>query len=268
MDVTQDLFISHAGADKTRYIEPLSARLAEHHITFWLDNLEISWGDSVPLRINEGLRQSRFLLLCLSPRFLGRKWPEAELGAALAVQTESGQRRVLPLILEGKEQVLAEYPLLAGLSYREYTEPDMVANELAAVIGKPSSDPFALNVVVESVHTGRLCNLRVARSVSVRWLTDQAQRGLGVKEAADTGAYMPFLVRWVLVDQRAEQDWSDLPRSEKRAVQAIIKVGDKIRTCLNERDRLSDLGIDDGIVFHMYAIEDERFNLATAITLA
>ena len=185
---TQDLFISHAGADEERFIGPLTARLVEHDVTFWLDNLEVAWGDSVPLRINEGLRQSRYLLLCLSPQFLRRRWPETELAAAFAVQTESGQRRVLPLILEAKEQVLAEYPLLAATAYREYTDPDTVAKELANVIGKPPTDPTAVNIVIESVHTGHLCNLRVPRNVSIRWLRDQAQRGLGVREAADTGA--------------------------------------------------------------------------------
>ena len=69
---------------------------------------------------------------------------------------------------------------------------------------------------------------------------------------------MQFRVRWVLVDQRAEDEWSVLPRGKKRKVHAMVKAGDKIKTSHRERDRLADLGIYDGIVFHMYAIEDEQ----------
>lgn len=260
-DDVQDLFISHAGADKMHYVQPLADRLSRRDVSFWLDNLEIGWGDNVPLRINEGLRRSRYVLVCLSRNFLRRRWPEAEMASALAAQNDTGQKRVLPLMLNAKELVLAQYPLLAALSYREYQEPpDALVDELATLVKGTVTPPGQLSVRVESVHTGQLCNIHVSPSMSVRWLTDQAQRGLGVSELAHTGAYEPFRVRWVLVDARAEQAWRALPRSRQRRLRAVVYGGASPRVSMDDHDRLSDIGFYDGIVLHLYAIEDEDYS--------
>jgi TIR domain len=66
MPTKQDLFISHATADKERYVLPLTDVLTNRGVTFWLDTFEIGWGDNFVIKINEGLRKSRFMLLCLS----------------------------------------------------------------------------------------------------------------------------------------------------------------------------------------------------------
>lgn len=257
----QDLFISHASRDKERYIQPLADRLADRAITFWLDSVEIGWGDSVPLKINEGLRRSRYVLLCLSRHFLQRPWPEAELASALGAQNATGQKRVLPLILNSKDLVLAAYPLLASLSYKEYPDaPDTLADEIAGFFRSTAKPPGHLNVVVESVHTGKLCNIDVSSRVSLKWLADRAQSGLGVSDRADTGAYEPFRVKWVLVDTKVEDAWLRLSRWERRKLAAVVSTADGPKFCTTDRDRLSDLGVADGTVFHLYAIEDERYD--------
>ena len=69
----QDLFISHASEDKPQYVYPLTKALSAHQVTFWLDEAEIRWGDSLVGKINEGLRETRFALLCLSHNFLKRR---------------------------------------------------------------------------------------------------------------------------------------------------------------------------------------------------
>jgi hypothetical protein len=259
MENVQDLFISHAGPDKERYIAPLTDALSSKGITFWLDNHEIAWGDIVSMRINKGLETSRFVLLCLSHHFLGRRWPEAEMSAALSIQNEKGVKRILPLILNSKEEVLERYPLLAGLAYREFaTGPMALAAELATFLPHAADDKEKISVVVESVHTGKLCNISTDPRVSVRWLRDRAQAGLGLSEWADTGAYVPFKVRWVLVDVYAEAAWLSLPRTEKRSLKVMLLSEKGPTLSHSDSDRLSDLGVKTGTVFHMYAIEDEE----------
>jgi hypothetical protein len=114
----QDVFLSHASKDKQGYVEPLASALKQREVTFWLDSAEIGWGDNVTTKINEGLRNSRYAVVCLSANFLDRPWPENELSAVLALQNTDGRKRVLPLILNSKEQVLQHYPLIAGLAFR------------------------------------------------------------------------------------------------------------------------------------------------------
>jgi hypothetical protein len=266
-DDMQDLFLSHAGDDKVRYIQPLAESLVAKKITFWLDALEISWGDNVLLRINEGLRRSRYLLLCLSRSFLNRPWPESEMASALAIQNATGQKRVLPLILNSKDLVLNQYPILAALAYKEYKgSPDAIADELATLLRLPGDEPqqLGLHITVESVHTGKLCNIQVSPKVSVRWLADRAQRGLGVSKLAETGAYLPFRVKWVLVDVQAENQWRKLPRWTQSRLYAVVQNGQQPKFSEHDSDRLEDLGIQDGTVFHLYAVDDDRYEHTSA----
>jgi len=264
MEPQQDVFISHAGHDKEQYIQALTAAFVEKGITFWLDNIEIGWGDSITRKINDGLARSRFVLLCLSRAFLLRPWPEAELGAALSIQNDTGVKRVLPLILNDKEAVLARFPLLADLSFREFSiGPTAIADEIRSLTGRPSPASGEIRIVVESVHTGHICSITASPRVSVAWLVDRAKAGMGLSDLADTGAYEPFHVRWVLVDARADAVWRMLPRASQRRLHAIVAKKDSPRKdsdllfSLSERDRLDEIGIGDGVVFHMYAIEDE-----------
>ena len=37
-EILQDVFLSHAGADKAAYVEPLAVALAGRSVSFWLDS--------------------------------------------------------------------------------------------------------------------------------------------------------------------------------------------------------------------------------------
>ncbi len=260
MESLQDLFICHAGLDKKRYILPLAEALAAEGVTFWLDSMEIGWGDNIALRINDGLRGSRFILLCLSRYFIKRCWPESELGAALAIQNNSGIKRVLPLILNSKDEVLEQYPLLCNIAYREYDlGPQLLARELATLVRSPKTSKELFRVVIESAHTGRLCNLLVSPIVSVRWLSQKGQSGLGISEYADPGGFVNFKLKWVLVDVKAHAEWRALSRSQQRRLRAVLASGEGAKFAYSDSDKLSDIGIYDGVVFHLHAVEDEDY---------
>jgi hypothetical protein len=255
--IKQDLFISHASSDKACYVKPLAESLMKCGVTFWLDTFEIGWGDSLTLKINEGLRESRYFVLCLSEAFLARPWPETELNAAFAVQTNTGKKKILPLILNSKEKILEQYPIIAGLVYREYdANPDEIAEELTQLSESRSISNGLLHVVVESIHTGSLSNLIVSSQASVKWLVDQAKKGSGLKEFLDTGGFEPFRIRWVLVDSNAEKEWQSISAREKRQIYAIVKTEKGIQISIDNRDRLANIGVYDNIIFHLYAVQD------------
>ncbi len=264
----QDVFISHASADKTKYVFPLTAALTARSVTFWLDSNEIGWGDSVAGKINSGLRNTRFALVCLSKNFLERSWPESEMAAVLSLQNTDGVRRVLPLVLNSKHEVLKKYPLIGGLAYREFSVGvDILADEVSKTVGNEKDT--RIRVTVEGVHTGKLCQLKPPRRASVQWLSRMAQSGLDVREALDVGqSGGEFRVRWVLVDVNAESEWRALPRSKQRKLHALVAAVDGIRPAHSARDRLNELGVRNGTVFHLYAIEDEEFDPPVAACCA
>lgn len=159
MSKIYDLFISHAGPDKHLYILPIADALKLRHVSFWIDSVNVAWGDNITERINEGLRDARYVLLCLSSAFLKRRWPEAELTAALAIQNRTGRKTVLPLILNSKEAILNYYPLLASSSYRTFDNIDQITEELVGILACPSMILDDINMVIDSEASRKLVTL-------------------------------------------------------------------------------------------------------------
>jgi hypothetical protein len=104
-------------------VRPFAEELKKRGISYWLDEAEIKWGDRITKEINLGLSRARFVVVFLSINFLGRNWPEAELGAALSKENTQGQTIVLPLVIGDPKIVLQHYPLLGDKMYLRWTSP-------------------------------------------------------------------------------------------------------------------------------------------------
>lgn len=116
----RDVFICHAGEDKKSVVRPLVETLTVGDISAWFDEAEIRWGDSLTGMVNEGLRISRFVVVVLSPAFIGKNWPERELNSALNIEASTGQVKVLPILVgtdSERAAALARYPLLNDKAY-------------------------------------------------------------------------------------------------------------------------------------------------------
>ena len=116
----RDVFLCHASEDKKSVVRPLYDALCSAGITCWLDEAEVRWGDSLVGRVQEGLRESRFVIVVLSAIFLAKPWPRRELLSALSLESSSGVVRVLPLLVgeeRERERILSELPLMADKLY-------------------------------------------------------------------------------------------------------------------------------------------------------
>ncbi len=113
----RDVFICHAGEDKAAVVEPLIGALDAARISYWHDRAEIRWGDSLTGKVNEGLRVSRYVIVVLSPAFMGKHWPERELNAALNMEAATGEVKVLPLLVGEVNAMLKQFPLLNDKLY-------------------------------------------------------------------------------------------------------------------------------------------------------
>ena len=115
MPEQKDIFICHASEDKSEVVEPLLEACEEAGISYWYDNTEILWGDSITQKVNEGLKISRYVVVVLSEAFISKNWPQRELNAVMNIEASSGQARVLPLIVgkgDTRKKILDEYPIL------------------------------------------------------------------------------------------------------------------------------------------------------------
>ncbi len=113
----RDLFISHASEDKKDFVRPLVDALIREGISVWYDEFEITIGDTLVNKINDGLIKSRYGLVVLSPNFFNVKktWPNHEIAALFAQEDADMRPRVLPIWHNvDQHAVAAKNPLLAG----------------------------------------------------------------------------------------------------------------------------------------------------------
>ncbi len=120
MSELKDVFICHASEDKPEIIKPLVEAFKREGISFWYDEAEIKWGDSIIEKVNEGLRVSRYVIVVVSKYFLSKNWPKRELNSALSIEASTGKVRVLPLVAgtdEVRSDIFQKYPILNDKSY-------------------------------------------------------------------------------------------------------------------------------------------------------
>ena len=98
-EFTHDVFLSHSSKDKA-VVRPLAERLRADGLRVWLDEWEIKPGDSIPARIEEGLENSRVLVLCMSANAFGSEWAQLESGTFRFRDPLNKHRRFIPLRLD------------------------------------------------------------------------------------------------------------------------------------------------------------------------
>lgn len=135
--MTWDVFISHAREDKEAVALPLAKLLADRGVKVWIDAHELELGDSLRGKIDEGLAQSQWGVVILSPSFFRKRWFQAEVDALVSRELD-GQRVLLPVWHDLTAAELARYsPLLAarlGISTSEGLEK--VRDAVLSAIGR------------------------------------------------------------------------------------------------------------------------------------
>ena len=96
---TYDVFVSHSSKDIVAALG-LSERLRSEGLRVWLDEWEIRAGDVIPLKLEQGLEQSRVLLLLMSASAFASEWVALERCTALFRDPTNVARRFVPLRLD------------------------------------------------------------------------------------------------------------------------------------------------------------------------
>jgi hypothetical protein len=127
------VFISHKSSDKD-WCEKLATRMRESGIDAWLDKWEIRPGDSVPAKIREGLEQSGYLLLVLSPDSANpaAKWVANEWESYLSQQLSGKQVTLIPILLRDCE-IPANIAHLKYLDFRSEAKFEVMFQELISL---------------------------------------------------------------------------------------------------------------------------------------
>jgi len=94
-------FLTHASADKVRFVRDFASKLMKNGVDVWLDEWEINPGDNPVRKIfEEGLPKCQFVILVMSAISVQKPWVREELDAAFVRKVE-GQARLIPIRLDG-----------------------------------------------------------------------------------------------------------------------------------------------------------------------
>lgn len=110
-----DFFICHASEDKDSVVRPLAKLLSDSGFKVWFDEYELSIGDSLREKIENGISLSNFGIIILSNNFFLKKWPIAELNGIFSKYINDSMK-IIP-VRHGIEvsDLVAKYPILSDI---------------------------------------------------------------------------------------------------------------------------------------------------------
>jgi hypothetical protein len=91
-----NVFICHASEDKDTFVRPFANALRAEGLAVWYDEFTLVVGDSIRRKIEQGLQQSSFGVVVLSPAFFRKEWSQRELDALFAKEIDD-VRVILPI---------------------------------------------------------------------------------------------------------------------------------------------------------------------------
>lgn len=135
-----DVFISHASEDKADIARPLAHNLQRLGLRVWLDEFELTLGDSLRRSIDRGLRESRYAVVILSPAFFGKEWPNKELDG-LVSRDDGREKVILPVWHNVTRSDVVKYsPILADkIAVSTSRGLDQVAAQIFHAVSHASS---------------------------------------------------------------------------------------------------------------------------------
>lgn len=130
------VFLSHTSIDKP-FVEKIARDLNRLGIDAWVDKYEIKVGESIFWRVEEGLRESEYFAIVLSPEALASEWVRSEIAVAWDKRMLAGKNAILPLLYRD-----CEIPaLLKTIKYADFRHDYQLGfSELASVFGIDTSE--------------------------------------------------------------------------------------------------------------------------------
>ena len=96
-------FMSYSSADREK-VQRLTDRLERAGLSIWLDLKQIAPGDSITLKIEDGLKRSDYLVVCLTKNSLRSGWSHAEFAPMLHKEIRERGTRVIPVLIDEIER--------------------------------------------------------------------------------------------------------------------------------------------------------------------
>jgi small GTP-binding protein len=149
-----DVFLSHSSKDKP-VVRELAKKLKADGVRVWFDEWIIKPGDSIPIKISEGLRDSRVLVLAISANASESDWVTFEHQSILFNDPINKTRRFIPLRLDDSEIQFA----LRQFAYIDWVNHDEEQYERLLTVGREDVETHELenkDTEIQKIGTTRI----------------------------------------------------------------------------------------------------------------
>jgi hypothetical protein len=112
VEISYDVFISHAYEDKKSFTDELATALKKKGLKIWYSGFELKIGDSIADSVNNALKAANYAIVVISPVYLKKQWAMSELNALFSQEAE--HNRILPILNNITMNEIKEHlPMLA-----------------------------------------------------------------------------------------------------------------------------------------------------------
>jgi len=133
-----DVFLSHSAKDR-EFVSRLASDLDSSGVSVWVDQRNIRPGDSFAEAIEKAMKNSRFLLIVMSPAYFQSAWAQQEWHYALASEVEEGGIRLIPLLYQECD-IPAMLRTKQWVDFRDPTQYQVVLDRLVKdLLSRPES---------------------------------------------------------------------------------------------------------------------------------
>jgi hypothetical protein len=135
------IFISHASEDKEAVAIPLAESLKQRGIDVWLDQWELTVGDSLRRAIENALSKASFGVVIVSPAYMRKMWTNRELDGLFSLETVD-RKLILPVLHNiRRDELTRKWPTFGDrVSCSTDRGLDIVADQIAMAVHRASRD--------------------------------------------------------------------------------------------------------------------------------
>ncbi len=140
----KDVFISYSNIDAKEVLDFVSL-LKNSGINFFIDKMDIGWGESIVEKVFSGIETSRYVIVFISTNSLRSPWVKKEILTAFQREIESETITLLPILSCSQNEFFSTFPFLRSKKYLKFDEKEHIIDNLIGLLrGKPSTD-FTFN---------------------------------------------------------------------------------------------------------------------------
>lgn len=187
------IFISHSHLDGD-FVKWLSLKFEQENIKVWLYRTEIGIGESILSKISDGIVDTDYLAIILSPNSINSNWVKYELRIAMNLEINGRKLKVLPILyracdipifLQDKRYVdftdrskyTNSFVELIRVFYPDAPLPEYMTAKEAALYAKTRFHPNGLLARISHVGSGSVWYVRLTPGMSTYDVKSGKSRG-------------------------------------------------------------------------------------------